>query len=74
VIEAELKARVHNPERVRPQLERLAGGRDSSYHGIYHDWPDGSLIRDGRELRVRVVRYRHRSPESLKRWSLRRPP
>jgi adenylate cyclase, class 2 len=55
VIEAELKARVGNPEALSAALGRLARGEPSTYRDTYYDMPDGSLSGPGRELRVRVV-------------------
>jgi len=55
VIEAELKARVRDPEQLREQLGKLAAGENSTYHDTYYDWPGGQLTSAGRELRLRVV-------------------
>lgn len=54
-IEAELKARVRDPERVRALLGERAAEESSIYADTYLDTPDRALTRDGRELRVRVV-------------------
>ncbi|MBB1245843.1 CYTH domain-containing protein [Streptomyces durbertensis] len=58
MIEAEWKAVVREPERVRAGLEARAGGegRVEVYRDTYYDAPDGGLEREGRELRVRTVR------------------
>lgn len=55
MIEAELKARVHNPERVLAALEARAAGRAEVYHDTYYDTPDHELTAGDRELRVRTV-------------------
>lgn len=55
IIEAELKARVRNPERVRELLQRRAREEVSTYSDTYFDTAGRELTRDGRELRVRVV-------------------
>ena len=55
MIEAELKARVRDPEQLREQLGKLAAGENSTYHDTYYDWPGGQLTSAGRELRLRVV-------------------
>lgn len=55
MIEAELKARVHDPEYVRGQLDRLAEGRAEIYQDTYYDAPSGSLGSKDQELRVRTI-------------------
>lgn len=55
MIEAELKARVHAPETVTQQLDKLAAARVEVYQDTYYDRPDGSLDKAGEELRVRTV-------------------
>ncbi|MGW0368580.1 class IV adenylate cyclase [Streptomyces coeruleorubidus] len=55
MIEAELKARVHAPETVAQQLDKLATARVEVYQDTYYDRPDGSLDKPGEELRVRTV-------------------
>jgi adenylate cyclase class 2 len=55
VIEAELKARVTDPERVHALLEQRAPGRADVYKDTYYDTPDGQLEATDRELRVRTV-------------------
>ncbi|WP_395369735.1 class IV adenylate cyclase [Streptomyces tubercidicus] len=56
MIEAELKARVHNPEYVMGQLERITEGRVEVYQDTYYDDPPGSLDTRDQELRVRTIR------------------
>jgi adenylate cyclase class 2 len=55
VIEAELKARVREPEALRERLRRLADEESSTYRDTYYDRPGRSLTAEGRELRVRVI-------------------
>lgn len=55
MIEAELKARVRDPQRVRGELELRAPGVMATYRDVYYDRPGGELTAGGRELRVRVV-------------------
>ena len=55
MIEAELKARVTDPEGLAAALGRLAKGERSTYRDVYYDRPGGDLTASGRELRVRVV-------------------
>jgi adenylate cyclase, class 2 len=55
VIEAELKARVEDPEVVMAGLEKRASARVEVYQDAYYDLPDGSLMGGDRELRVRTV-------------------
>ncbi|REK91377.1 class IV adenylate cyclase [Streptomyces inhibens] len=55
MIEAELKARVHDPEYVRGQLDRLVEGRAEVYQDTYYDDPSGSLGSQDQELRVRTI-------------------
>jgi adenylate cyclase class 2 len=55
MIEAELKARVRDPERVRELLAARAAEHSSVYHDTYYDRPDHALTDAGRELRVRVM-------------------
>ncbi|MGH3978958.1 MAG: class IV adenylate cyclase [Pseudonocardiaceae bacterium] len=54
-IEAELKARVRSPERVRELLGRRASEELSVYYDTYFDTPDRQLTREGRELRARAL-------------------
>ncbi|TGG84484.1 CYTH domain-containing protein [Streptomyces albus] len=56
MIEAELKARVRDPEAVRRGLEEHAEGRAEVYRDTYYDTPDGSLGARDAELRVGTVR------------------
>ncbi|GAU67075.1 putative adenylate cyclase [Streptomyces sp. NBRC 110611] len=55
MIEAELKARVHNPEYVMELLDRRAEGRVEVYQDTYYDAPSGSLDAQDQELRVRTI-------------------
>jgi adenylate cyclase class 2 len=55
VIEAEIKARVSDVDRVRGLLRQRATGQVSRYRDTYYDRPGRPLTQDGRELRVRVV-------------------
>ncbi|MCW2875332.1 class IV adenylate cyclase [Actinacidiphila oryziradicis] len=55
MIEAELKARVQDPEGVMAQLEKRAPGRAEVYRDTYYDDPAGALEASDRELRVRTV-------------------
>ena len=55
MIEAELKARVADPEALRGRLEELAAGEISLYRDTYYDTPARDLTTAGRELRVRVM-------------------
>jgi adenylate cyclase class 2 len=55
VIEAELKARVREPDALRERLRRLADEERSTYRDTYYDRPGRDLTAAGRELRVRVI-------------------
>jgi adenylate cyclase, class 2 len=55
VIEAELKARVRDPQALHQQLRRLAAGEQSVYRDTYYDHPGKDLTASGRELRLRTV-------------------
>ncbi|MDX6352757.1 MAG: adenylate cyclase, class 2, partial [Streptomyces sp.] len=55
MIEAELKARVKDPEAVMAALDKRATGRAEVYQDTYYDDPAGSLAAGDRELRVRTV-------------------
>lgn len=54
-IEAELKTRIPDPDRVRGLLRQRAAEQRSVYADTYFDTPDRTLTQDGRELRVRQV-------------------
>lgn len=55
-IEAELKARVMDPETVMARLEEAYGpGRAEVYRDTYYDDPAGALDQGDRELRIRTV-------------------
>lgn len=55
MIEAELKARVRDPEGLRARLRRRAEEEISVYRDTYFDRPEGALTAEGRELRIRIV-------------------
>lgn len=55
MIEAELKAAVHDPAAVMAALDKWATGVAEVYHDTYYDRPDGSLTASDYELRVRTV-------------------
>jgi adenylate cyclase class 2 len=55
VIEAELKARVSDPDALRERLRNLASEEISLYRDTYYDRPGRELTSQGRELRVRIV-------------------
>lgn len=55
MIEAELKARVHNPQALHARLRALAEPELSVYRDTYYDLPGRPFTAEGRELRVRVV-------------------
>jgi adenylate cyclase, class 2 len=55
MIEAEIKARVRDPARVRDLLRARAPEEASRYWDTYYDLPGKALSAAGRELRVRVI-------------------
>ncbi len=55
MIEAEMKARVNDPARLRDALRSRAIEQVSRYRDTYYDWPGYELSKDGRELRLRLV-------------------
>lgn len=55
MIEAELKARVLDPEGVMQRLEALVAGVAEVYQDTYYDTDAGDLDGSDRELRVRTV-------------------
>lgn len=55
MIEAELKARLSEPDAVRANLGRRAAVQRAVYRDTYYDAPGGVLEGDGRELRLRTV-------------------
>jgi len=55
VIEAEIKAHVRDPQKVRGLLRARAAEQVSIYRDTYYDLPGQPLTGDGRELRVRAV-------------------
>ncbi|MGI8311600.1 class IV adenylate cyclase [Saccharopolyspora hattusasensis] len=54
-VEAELKARVSDPETVRERLRQRAEEQVQTYRDRYFDWPSGSLDGQGYEVRLRVA-------------------
>jgi adenylate cyclase class 2 len=55
VVEAELKARLRNPEQVRQRLAELAPAEHSVYADRYFDYPDRRLTSAGYEVRLRTI-------------------
>ena len=55
MIEAELKAYVRDPERLRKLLLSRADEQVSVYRDTYYDWPDRCFTIQDRELRLRVI-------------------
>ncbi|GAA2681921.1 class IV adenylate cyclase [Streptomyces lunalinharesii] len=55
MIEAELKARVQNPEYVMGKLDLKAEGRAELYQDTYYDDATGSLGANDQELRLRTI-------------------
>jgi adenylate cyclase, class 2 len=55
MIEAERKARVDNPERIRDALAGLAEPEHAVYRDEYFDWPDHHLDTAGTEIRLRTI-------------------
>lgn len=55
MIEAEIKARLRDPEAVVRALEAASAGVEETYTDTYFDTPEGRLDQEGRELRVRTV-------------------
>ncbi|QEV18802.1 class IV adenylate cyclase [Streptomyces alboniger] len=55
MIEAELKARVQEPEQVMRLLDGRARARSEVYRDTYYDRPDGLLAAADEELRVRTI-------------------
>lgn len=55
MIEAELKARVRNPEYVMRRLDHMTEGRAEVYRDTYYDDPSGALGAGDQELRVRTI-------------------
>lgn len=54
-VEAELKARVRDPEHVRALLAERAVEQRQTYRDRYFDWPSASLDAQGYEVRLRTV-------------------
>ncbi|MBF6215173.1 class IV adenylate cyclase [Nocardia puris] len=55
MIEAEYKARLTTPDRVRAALHERATPATVSYQDTYYDTPARDLDRTGRELRLRTI-------------------
>lgn len=55
MIEAEYKARLTAPDRVRAALHGRATPDTVSYQDTYYDTPTGDLDRTGREFRLRTI-------------------
>lgn len=55
MIEAELKARLADPDAVRAALARRATVERATYRDTYYDTPGQDLDQAGRELRLRTV-------------------
>ena len=55
MIEAELKARLTDPDAVRAALAKRAVPERATYRDTYYDTPGEDLDRTGRELRLRTV-------------------
>lgn len=55
MIEAELKARVRDPDTLHERLSELAAGEPNTYRDVYYDRPDRDLAAAGRELRLRTI-------------------
>lgn len=55
MIEAEIKARLRDPDAVRAALDAQAAWEIATYRDTYFDTPAGELDRDGRELRLRTI-------------------
>lgn len=54
-IEAELKARVRDPQTTRSALAERAEAAPATYHDAYFDRADDGFMAGGRELRVRTI-------------------
>lgn len=55
MIEAELKARLTNPDTVRARLDAMAAAEHATYRDTYFDTPAGLLEAADRELRIRTI-------------------
>ena len=55
MIEAEVKALVRDPDRVRALLRSRAAERLSRYYDTYYDRPGRPLTQAGQELRLRII-------------------
>jgi adenylate cyclase class 2 len=55
VIEAELKARVRDPEALLAALDQRAAAEPATYADTYYDTPDLALTGTDRELRLRAI-------------------
>jgi adenylate cyclase class 2 len=54
-VEAELKARVREPDAVAEKLRGFAAEQPETYRDVYYDRPDGSITAADQELRVREI-------------------
>lgn len=64
-VEAELKARVGDPDRVRTLLRDRAREEIATYSDTYYDTVDHRLTGEGRELRVREIVSDHENRSVL---------
>ncbi|WP_367132354.1 MULTISPECIES: class IV adenylate cyclase [Streptomyces] len=65
MIEAELKARLRDPDAITRRLEARAPGRAEVYQDTYYDEPAHTLEKEDRELRVRTIHGVHGSEAVL---------
>jgi adenylate cyclase, class 2 len=64
-VEAELKARLRNPEQVRQRLAERAPAEHSGYADRYFDFPDRRLTSAGYEVRLRTITQNAGNTRSL---------
>lgn len=65
MIEAELKARVREPDAVAQRLRGLADEQPETYRDVYYDRSDGSLTTGDQELRIREIESASRTRSLL---------